>query len=57
VPEGTVVAPGTTVMGVPAKDRGPLAPERKAALDAIAAKYAANGAAFRVTIADLRRGT
>jgi len=57
VPEGTVVAPGTTVMGVPAKDRGPLAPERKAALDAIAAKYAANGAGFRATIAGLTGAT
>ncbi len=57
VPEGTEVASGTTVMGVPAKDRGPLAPARKAALDAIAAKYAANGAIFRETITALNRET
>lgn len=53
VPEGTVVPAGTTMMGIPAKDRGPLAPERKALLDAIAEKYARNGAAFRQIIADV----
>ncbi len=57
VPEGAEVAPGTTVMGVPAKDRGPLAPDRKAALDAIAAKYAANGAAFQAIIEDAGHGS
>jgi carbonic anhydrase/acetyltransferase-like protein (isoleucine patch superfamily) len=53
VPEGTVVAAGTTVMGIPARDRGPLAPERKSLLDAIAEKYTRNGAAFRQTIAEV----
>lgn len=57
VPEGTEVPPGTTVMGVPARDRGPLDPARKAGLDAIAAKYAANGASFRATIAALTAET
>ena len=53
VPEGTDRRSGTTMMGVPARDRGPLAPERKALLDSIAAKYARNGATFRQIIADV----
>ena len=51
--EGQEVAPGALVMGVPARDRGPLDAERKALLDAIPAKYVANGARYRAAIAAL----
>jgi carbonic anhydrase/acetyltransferase-like protein (isoleucine patch superfamily) len=52
--EGQEVAPGALVMGVPARDRAPLDAERKALLDAIPAKYVANGARYRAAIAALR---
>lgn len=54
VPEGREVAAGSVMMGVPAKERGPLDPERKAGLDLIPAKYVARGAQYRATIDHLR---
>jgi carbonic anhydrase/acetyltransferase-like protein (isoleucine patch superfamily) len=56
VVEGQAVAAGAMVMGVPARDRGPLDAERQALLDAIPAKYVANGARYRATIAALLAG-
>ena len=54
VPEGREVPAGSVVMGVPAKERGPLDPERKAGLEGIPAKYVARGAQYRATIDELR---
>jgi carbonic anhydrase/acetyltransferase-like protein (isoleucine patch superfamily) len=56
VVEGQEVGAGSMVMGVPARDRGPLDAERKALLDAIPAKYVANGGRYRASIAALLSG-
>jgi carbonic anhydrase/acetyltransferase-like protein (isoleucine patch superfamily) len=53
VVEGQEVVAGSMVMGVPARDRGPLDAGRQALLDAIPAKYVANGGRYRATIAAL----
>lgn len=54
VPEGREVPAGSVVMGVPARERGPIDPERKADLERIPAKYVARGAHYRAVIDDLR---
>ncbi|CAA9550867.1 MAG: Carbonic anhydrase, gamma class [uncultured Thermomicrobiales bacterium] len=51
VAEDAVVAPDALVMGVPAKERGALDPERRAALAGIPARYTALGARYRVALA------
>ena len=51
--EGQSVASRALVMGVPGRDRGRLDPERQALLDAIPAKYVANGQRYRAAIAEL----
>ena len=53
VREGQEVAPRSLVMGVPARDRGQLDQERQALLDAIPAKYVANGQRYRAVIAEI----
>ncbi|MDQ3044862.1 MAG: gamma carbonic anhydrase family protein [Chloroflexota bacterium] len=53
VPEGTSVPAGTLVMGVPARERGPLAPELLERLAKIPERYATRGQAYAATIREL----